>query len=121
MSDFFPLPQTSDGPNGARGESYVSGVRAACFPAESALGGTFDRDLIYRIGQAFADECKSKSASVLLAPTLNVVRSPLGGRNYETYGEDPFLLGKLGAACVNGEETTCLIPGDSHGLTHHLV
>ncbi|KAL1954053.1 hypothetical protein VTO42DRAFT_1787 [Malbranchea cinnamomea] len=99
---FVPQIKVSDGPNGARGESYVSGVRAACFPSESTLGGTFDTDLIYRIGQAFADECKSKSASVLLAPTLNVVRSPLGGRNHETYGEDPFLLGKLGAACVNG-------------------
>ena len=82
----------------------MSGVRAACFPAESCLGGTFDTDLIYKIGQAFAEEAKSKSASVLLAPTLNVVRSPLGGRNYETYGEDPFLLGTLGAACVNGNK-----------------
>ena len=79
-------------------------------------------DLIYRIGQAFADECKSKSASVLLAPTLNVVRSPLGGRNYETYGEDPFLLGKLGAACVNGEETACTIPKDTgHNLTRYFI
>ena len=80
----------------------MSGVRAACFPASSNLGSTFDPQLLYRIGQELAEETKSKAASVLLAPTINVVRSPLGGRNYETYGEDPFVLGKLGAACVNG-------------------
>ncbi|KAF2494799.1 glycoside hydrolase [Lophium mytilinum] len=99
---FVPQVKTSDGPNGARGESYVSGVRAACFPSSSNLGSTFDTELLFRIGQELAEETKSKSADVLLAPTINVVRSPLGGRNYETYGEDPFLLGKLGAACVNG-------------------
>ncbi|KAF2840947.1 glycoside hydrolase family 3 protein, partial [Patellaria atrata CBS 101060] len=99
---FIPKLKVSDGPNGARGESYVSGVKAACFPAESNLGCTFDTELIYRIGQELAEETKSKSADILLAPTVNIVRSPLGGRNFETYGEDPFLIGKLGAACVNG-------------------
>ncbi|KAF2458814.1 glycoside hydrolase superfamily [Lineolata rhizophorae] len=98
---FVPQLKTSDGPNGARGESYVSGVRAACFPSECNLGSTFDTELLYKVGQELAEETKSKSANVLLAPTMNVVRSPLGGRNHETYGEDPFLLGALGSACVN--------------------
>lgn len=97
-----PYLQTSDGPNGARGESYVSGIRAACFPSESTMGSSFDVDLVYQVGQALAEEAKSKTADILLAPTLNVVRSPLGGRNYETFGEDPFVLGMLGAAYING-------------------
>lgn len=70
--------QTTDGPNGARGESYVSGIRAACFPCGTSLGATFDRDLLYRVGKEIALEAKSKSAHVLLAPTLNMIRSPRG-------------------------------------------
>ena len=70
--------KTTDGPNGARGESYVSGIRAACFPCSSCLGATFDPEILYDVGKAIAEEAFSKSANVLLAPTLNVVRSPLG-------------------------------------------
>ncbi|KAM0431471.1 hypothetical protein ACHAPT_005449 [Fusarium lateritium] len=94
--------QTSDGPNGARGESYVSGITAACFPCSTCVGATFDVDHARRLGQEIANEMKTKSANVLLAPTMNMIRSPLGGRNYETYSEDPFLIGTLAAAFVNG-------------------
>jgi beta-glucosidase len=92
----------SDGPNGARGESYVSGITAACFPCSTCVGATFDTDAAKRLGQEIAKETKNKSANVLLAPTMNVIRSPLGGRNYETYSEDPMLIGTLAAAFVNG-------------------
>lgn len=68
----------TDGPNGARGESYVSGLKAACFPCATNLGSTFDIDLLYRIGTEIGKEAITKSANVLLAPTLNVIRSPLG-------------------------------------------
>ncbi|GES58878.1 glycoside hydrolase [Aspergillus terreus] len=102
--DGFTIPhiKTTDGPNGARGESYVSGIKAACFPCGTSLGASFDRELLFRTGQEIAREAKTKSANVLLAPTLNVIRSPRGGRNYETYSEDPFALGVLAAAFVNG-------------------
>ncbi len=70
--------QTTDGPNGARGESYVSGIRAACFPCATSLGATFDVDLLFKVGEEVAREAMTKSANVLLAPTLNVIRSPLG-------------------------------------------
>ncbi|KAJ1324342.1 beta-glucosidase [Microdochium nivale] len=99
---FVPHIKTTDGPNGARGESYVSGIKAACFPNGTNVGATFDVDLARRIGGAVAREAKSKSANVLLAPTLNVIRHPLGGRNYETYSEDPLVLGLLAAAYVTG-------------------
>jgi beta-glucosidase len=99
---FVPHIKTTDGPNGARGESYVSGIKAACFPCGTSLGASFDRDQLYRTGKAIALESKTKSANVLLAPTLNMIRDPRGGRNYETYSEDPVVLGVLGAAFVNG-------------------
>ncbi|CEL05687.1 hypothetical protein ASPCAL06804 [Aspergillus calidoustus] len=99
---FVPHIKTTDGPNGARGESYVSGIKAACFPCGTSLGASFDRGLLYRSGQEIAKEAKTKAANVLLAPTLNVIRSPRGGRNYETYSEDPVVLGALSAAFING-------------------
>ncbi|KAL7940829.1 glycoside hydrolase superfamily [Trichoderma barbatum] len=111
---FVPHIKTTDGPNGARGESYVSGIRAACFPCATALGSTFDVELLYKIGKAVATEAKTKSANVLLAPTLNVIRSPLGGRNYETYSEDPFVLGQLAAAYVNGCQSTGIAATPKH-------
>ncbi|KAJ5644258.1 uncharacterized protein N7484_006765 [Penicillium longicatenatum] len=99
---FVPHIKATDGPNGARGESYVSGIKAACFPCGTSLGASFDRALVFRTGQEIAKEAKLKSANVLLAPTLNVIRSPRGGRNYETFSEDPVVLGNLAAAFING-------------------
>ncbi|KAL9562632.1 hypothetical protein ACKAV7_013196 [Fusarium commune] len=99
---FIPHIKTSDGPNGARGESYVSGITAACFPCSTAIGATFDSEQAYRLGKEIAKETKTKSANVLLAPTMNIIRSPLGGRNYETYSEDPYLIGTLASAFVRG-------------------
>jgi beta-glucosidase len=70
--------KTTDGPNGARGESYVSGIKAACFPCSTSMGATFDVDILYETGRQIAKEAITKSANVLLAPTVNVIRSPLG-------------------------------------------
>lgn len=92
-----------DGPNRARGESYVSGIKAACFPCATSLGAYFDTELLHRMGKEIAKEAVTKSANVLLAPILNAIRSPLVGRNYETYSEDPVVLGNLAAAYVNGK------------------
>ncbi|KAM5349957.1 hypothetical protein ACJ41O_006462 [Fusarium nematophilum] len=103
---FVPHIKFTDGPNGARGESYVSGIKAACFPCGTSLGATFDAAVLEKIGAAVAAEAETKSANVLLGPTLNVIRSPLGGRNYETYSEDPYVLGSLAAAYVRGCQST---------------
>ncbi|KAF4449691.1 hypothetical protein F53441_7092 [Fusarium austroafricanum] len=99
---FIPHIKTTDGPNGARGESYVSGITASCFPCSTAIGATFDSDQAFRLGKEIAREAITKSANVLLAPTMNIIRSPLGGRNYETYSEDPYLIGTLASAFVRG-------------------
>ncbi|KAK1962305.1 glycoside hydrolase [Colletotrichum sublineola] len=99
---FVPHIKMSDGPNGARGESYVSGITAACFPCSTAVGATFDPDGGRRLGREIAREARTKAANVLLAPTMNIIRSPLGGRNYETYSEDLYLIGTLASAFVRG-------------------
>src|SRR5947209_628591 len=79
----IPALKVTDGPNGARGGgSFTDGVKAACFPAEIALASTWNTELIERVGQALGQEARTKGAHVLLAPTVNIHRSPLGGRNF---------------------------------------
>jgi beta-glucosidase len=93
----------SDGPNGARGGgSLVGGVRAASFPVGIALASTWNTALVEQIGQALAEEALSKGARVLLAPTVNIHRSALNGRNFECYSEDPFLSARLAVAYILG-------------------
>jgi beta-glucosidase len=96
-----PAIRVTDGPVGARGQSFTS-VTAALFPCGSALGATFDPALVGRIGAALGDEVHLKQAHVLLGPTLNLQRHPLGGRNFESYGEDPLLVSLLAVAFVRG-------------------
>ncbi|KAI1759236.1 periplasmic beta-glucosidase precursor [Hypoxylon sp. FL1150] len=98
----IPNLKVSDGPSGARGQVFGEGVPAAFLPCGVSLGATWDTDLMYELGQLLADECTTKSARVQLAPTMCIHRHPLGGRNFESYSEDPFLTGKLAAAHVRG-------------------
>ncbi len=100
----IPNLAVTDGPNGARGSSmFGSGdARAVCVPCGSALGATWDPSLVERIGEMLGDETRTKRARVLLAPTVNLHRSPLGGRNFECYSEDPLLSGKIAAGFVRG-------------------
>ncbi len=99
----IPSLKMSDGPNGARGAGgFTGGVKAACFPAEISLASTWNTDLLERVGQALAREAKMKGAQVLLAPTVNIQRSPLGGRNFECFSEDPFLSARLAIAYITG-------------------
>ncbi|HQY31911.1 MAG TPA: glycoside hydrolase family 3 N-terminal domain-containing protein, partial [Thermomicrobiales bacterium] len=98
----IPAIKVSDGPNGARGAgAFTSGVPAASFPVGISLASTWNLDLASRFGAALAAEVKTKGAQVVLAPTLNIHRSPLGGRNFESFSEDPLLAGRIGAAIVN--------------------
>jgi len=99
----IPSLKMTDGPNGARGAGGFSvGVKAACFPAEISLASTWDTGLLERVGQALAQEAKMKGAQVLLAPTVNIQRSPLGGRNFECFSEDPYLSARLAVAYITG-------------------
>ncbi len=96
----------TDGPNGARGGGLMgTGTPTACIPAGSVLGATWDPELVERLGGLLGDECRAKGAHVLLAPTVNLHRHPLGGRNFECYSEDPYLSGRLAAAFVRGVQS----------------
>lgn len=69
------------------------------------MASTFDTDLVHQVGIFLAEEAKIKSATVLLAPTCNIQRSPLGGRSFESFSEDPFTSGSMAAAYINGVQS----------------
>jgi len=100
----IPAIKVSDGPNGARGGGSFAGgsVSSACFPVGIALAASWNTELVEQIGQALGQETKSKGAHFLLAPTVNIHRSPLNGRNFECYSEDPYLSARMAVAYING-------------------
>ncbi|MFM7061975.1 MAG: glycoside hydrolase family 3 protein, partial [Actinomycetes bacterium] len=91
--------KTSDGPAGVRGERWVHST-AACTPCATALGSTWDPATVASVAQVLADECATKDVDVLLAPTVNLHRHPLAGRNFECLSEDPHLTAELAVAYV---------------------
>ncbi|MFC5832544.1 glycoside hydrolase family 3 protein [Nonomuraea insulae] len=104
-----PLPEIgldaivmSDGPIGVRGGQWRPGDPSIALPSPTALAATWDVDLVRRAGRLLAQEARRKGVHVLLAPTLNLHRSPLGGRHFECFSEDPYLTGEIGAAYVEG-------------------
>ena len=98
----------SDGPHGLRrqpedADHINSGsLPATCFPTASALGSSWNPELVVRIGKALGAEARAQGVAVVLGPGINIKRSPLCGRNFEYYSEDPLLAGVLGEALVNG-------------------
>ncbi|KAI8624219.1 glycoside hydrolase family 3 protein [Xylariaceae sp. FL1651] len=98
----IPAIKTSDGPNGARGGIFVGGTKAALFPCGISLAATWNKNLLYQVGQHLAAEAQARSAQVLLAPTVCMHRHPLGGRNFESFSEDPLLTGKLASQYIKG-------------------
>jgi len=103
----LPSVTVTDGPAGARGSALLGfgAVTSVCVPCGAALGSTWDPELIERVGEMLGDETRTKAARVLLAPTVNIVRSPLAGRNFECYSEDPLLTGKIAAAFIRGVQS----------------
>ncbi|KAK6360605.1 hypothetical protein TWF730_006742 [Orbilia blumenaviensis] len=105
----IPALKTTDGPVGVRGSTVTDGTTAALTPSAVSLAATFDTDIVEGIGHLLATEVEDKKADVLLAPTVCLHRSPLGGRNFESFsGDDPFLGGKLAAAYIRAIQ--------SHGI-----
>ncbi len=101
----IPQMKVSDGPNGARGADMGGDITSACFPVGIALGATWNPELVHEVGQALADEIKLKGAHVLLAPTVNIHRGVLNGRNFECYAEDPYLSAQLAKAYIEGVQS----------------
>ncbi|MFF5478058.1 glycoside hydrolase family 3 C-terminal domain-containing protein [Streptomyces sp. NPDC012935] len=95
----------SDGPIGVRGVHWSADDPSVALPSPTALAATWDPDLARRAGTLLAQEARRKGVHVLLAPTVNLHRSPLGGRHFEAYSEDPYLTGSIGTGYVNGVQS----------------
>jgi beta-glucosidase len=93
---------TSDGPAGVRGTVRDERHPSASLPCPSAAGATWDAELVQRLATALGTEAKSKGVDILLAPTVNLMRTPLGGRGFEFFAEDPVLTARLATAYVRG-------------------
>ncbi|EAW12619.1 beta-glucosidase H [Aspergillus clavatus NRRL 1] len=98
----IPSLRMSDGPNGVRGTRFFNGTRAACFPCSTALGATWDTELLYEVGRLMAEESIAKGSHIILGPTINTQRSPLGGRGFESFAEDGVLSGLLAGNYCKG-------------------
>lgn len=102
----IPAVIMTDGPHGVRMamadgiEGLLKSIPATCFPTASAMGATWNEELVAEVADALGEECKALGVDVLLGPGVNLKRSPLGGRNFEYYSEDPYLSGRLGASFV---------------------
>lgn len=100
----------SDGPHGVRrvpniNSMAIDSLPATCFPTASCTASTWDVGLIYKMGEALAEECIALNVDVVLGPGANMKRSPLCGRNFEYFSEDPFLAGELAASFINGVQS----------------
>ncbi len=108
----LPSVMVSDGPHGLRKQEekvdhlgVAESIKAICFPTASTMACSFDRELLQTVGSALGEECVAEDIAVLLGPGINMKRSPLCGRNFEYYSEDPYLAGELGAAFVKGVQS----------------
>ncbi|WP_344221177.1 glycoside hydrolase family 3 C-terminal domain-containing protein [Kribbella sancticallisti] len=106
-----PRVMVTDGPHGLRKANDADhvglsdSVPATCFPTAAALASSFDVDLLYRVGEALGRECRAEQVGVLLGPGVNIKRSPLCGRNFEYFSEDPLVAGVLATAMVRGVQS----------------
>ncbi|TNE87609.1 MAG: beta-glucosidase [Deltaproteobacteria bacterium] len=120
-------PTATDTEHGIPGFAMVDGPRGAhaatgdatAFPVGMARGATWDPALEQRVGEAIAAEARGKGANVLLAPTVNVLRHPRWGRAQETYGEDPFHIGRMGVGFVEGAQTR-LVANAKHFVVNSI-
>jgi beta-glucosidase len=108
----IPSVMFSDGPHGLRKQLQRPGhsggsetIKAVCFPSACAFTSSFDRALIRTMGEALGEECQAEDISVILGPAVNIKRSPLCGRNFEYMSEDPYVVGEVAAAYINGVQS----------------
>ncbi|MCJ7472909.1 MAG: glycoside hydrolase family 3 C-terminal domain-containing protein [Actinobacteria bacterium] len=104
----IPSIMMSDGPHGLRkqmGEKFFESVPSTCFPSGSCLASSWDRKLLEKVGIALGEECQAEKVSILLGPSVNIKRSPLCGRNFEYYSEDPYLSSELAASYIKGVQS----------------
>ncbi len=108
----IPATMVSDGPHGLRKQDdevdhlgINDSIKAVCFPAACATAASFDEDMIRNMGEAIGESCQHERLSVVLGPAVNIKRSPLCGRNFEYFSEDPYLTGRMAAAYTKGVQS----------------
>ena len=108
----IPSVMVSDGPHGLRKQDQEAdhlgmndSIKAVCMPAACATAASFDRELIGKMGEAIGSSCQHEEVSVVLGPAVNIKRSPLCGRNFEYFSEDPYLAGEMSASFINGVQS----------------
>ncbi|CAI5758434.1 unnamed protein product [Candida verbasci] len=116
----IPSLRFSDGPNGLRGTRFFNSVPAACLPCGTGLAATWDKDILYQAGELMATEAYSKGVHVILGPTMNIQRGPLGGRGFESFSEDSYLAGKAAASIIKGIESKGIASTPKHFVCNDL-
>ena len=122
----IPSVMVSDGPHGLRKQENEAdhlgindSIKAVCFPAGCATASSFDRNLLEELGEIIGNECQAENISTILGPAMNIKRSPLCGRNFEYYSEDPLVSSEMASAFVRGVQSKSVGTSPKHFMANN--
>lgn len=122
----IPASMVSDGPHGLRKQDQEGdhlgvneSIKAVCFPAGCGTAASFNRELLNRMGETLGNECQAEGVSVILGPAVNIKRSPLCGRNFEYYSEDPLVASEMAGALIHGVQSKNVGTSIKHFLANN--
>lgn len=122
----IPASMVSDGPHGLRKQNEEAdhlgvneSIKAVCFPAGCGSAASFNRELLTKMGEILGNECQAEGISVILGPAVNIKRSPLCGRNFEYYSEDPYLASEMAGALIKGVQSKHVGTSMKHFLANN--
>lgn len=122
----IPASMLSDGPHGLRKQNQEGdhlgindSIKAVCFPAGCGTAASFNRELLMEMGETLGNECQAEGVSVILGPAVNIKRSPLCGRNFEYYSEDPFVASEMAGALIHGIQSKNVGTSIKHFLANN--
>ncbi|MFR8336736.1 MAG: glycoside hydrolase family 3 C-terminal domain-containing protein [Eisenbergiella massiliensis] len=122
----IPAMMVSDGPHGLRKQDQEAdhlgmndSIKAVCFPAGCGTAASFNRELITRMGETLGEECQAEGVGVILGPAVNIKRSPLCGRNFEYYSEDPLVASEMAGALIKGVQSKNVGASIKHFLANN--
>ena len=122
----IPAVMVSDGPHGLRKQAdegdhlgINDSIKAVCFPAGCGTAASFNRELIQEMGETLGNECQAEGVSVILGPAVNIKRSPLCGRNFEYYSEDPYVATEMAGALIKGVQSKNVGTSIKHFLANN--
>lgn len=122
----IPATMVSDGPHGLRKQDDKAdhlgvndSIKAVCFPAGCGTAASFNRELLTQMGEVLGNECQAEGVSVILGPAVNIKRSPLCGRNFEYYSEDPVLASQTAGALIKGIQSKNVGTSIKHFLANN--